>query len=439
MSWREHFDALGEHVERGAGGDRISLYLEAEDSDFVRFNGGRVRQPGSVHAGMLTLRLVRDGRQATRQITLTGALDEDRRRIDGELEALRAVVPLLPEDPHLCLPDGPVNTDDDDGGSLPDAWAATRAIVEAAEGLDLVGLYAGGANHRGYRDTTGQRNWFTSHSTIFDWCLVHSADKAVKQSLAGPSFDGDAFRAQLDVGRQDLQALSRPSHKLEPGSWRAFLTPAALDELLGLLAWDGFSARAQQRGQSPLQRLLTGERLHPSVRIRENLGSGLAPRFTADGFVRPEVVSLVEEGQHAGALIGPRTAAELGLTCNSGASESPVALEMAGGDLPMAGAREALGTGVWVSQLWYTNHSDRNAGRMTGMTRFATLWVEDGEVVGPVDVMRFDDTVYNLLGARLLALTTETVLLPSTSTYSFRSTSSARLPGALVEGITFTL
>ena len=37
-----------------------------------------------------------------------------------------------------------------------------------------------------------------------------------------------------------------------------------------------------------------------------------------------------------------------------------------------------LDTGIYVNNLWYLNYSDRPAGRITGMTRFATLWVEEG-------------------------------------------------------------
>ena len=41
----------------------------------------------------------------------------------------------------------------------------------------------------------------------------------------------------------------------------------------------------------------------------------------------------------------------------------------------------ALDTGVYISNLWYLNYSDRLACRITGMTRFASFWIENGEVV----------------------------------------------------------
>ena len=91
---------------------------------------------------------------------------------------------------------------------------------------------------------------------------------------------------------------------------------------------------------------------------------------------------------------------------------------MAGGDArrdAMRSPRSAPGSAI--GNLHYLNYSDRPACRMTGMTRFATFWVEDGKIVAPVDVLRFDDTVYRMLGANLEALTAETELLLDAGTY----------------------
>jgi predicted Zn-dependent protease len=73
------------------------------------------------------------------------------------------------------------------------------------------------------------------------------------------------------------------------------------------------------------------------------------------------------------------------------------------------------------------------------MTRFATFWVENGRIVAPVDVLRFDDTLYRMLGSNLEELTTETELRLDAGTYQARQLSSVRLPGALVSEMAFTL
>jgi predicted Zn-dependent protease len=112
---------------------------------------------------------------------------------------------------------------------------------------------------------------------------------------------------------------------------------------------------------------------------------------------------------------------------------------MAPGTLAQDDILSALDTGLYIGNLWYTNYSDRPAGRITGMTRFATFWVEAGRIVAPVNVMRFDDSVFRIFGANLLDLTADRELLLDPGTYGERSTASARLPGALLAGMRFTL
>ncbi|HEY3533308.1 MAG TPA: metallopeptidase TldD-related protein, partial [Casimicrobiaceae bacterium] len=180
--------------------------------------------------------------------------------------------------------------------------------------------------------------------------------------------------------------------------------------------------------------------LDPRVDVREDIAHGVAPRFQADGFTRPPEVPLISDGMLVGALVSPRTAREFGLATNGANSgESPEALSIASGELATRDALAALDTGLAVANLWYLNYSDRPACRMTGMTRFATFWVEHGEIVAPVDVMRFDDTLFRMLGSNLEALTRERDMLLEANTYGERVLGSATLPGALLRELNFTL
>jgi predicted Zn-dependent protease len=151
-------------------------------------------------------------------------------------------------------------------------------------------------------------------------------------------------------------------------------------------------------------------------------------------------VPLIDAGRLVGAMVSPRTAREFKLDENgANGAESPEALAMQPGALAQKDALDALDTGLAIGNLWYLNYSDRPAGRMTGMTRFATFWVEHGKVVAPVEVMRFDDTVYRMLGSNLEALTAERELILDSDTYGGRNLASVSLPGALLSAMQFTL
>jgi predicted Zn-dependent protease len=178
--------------------------------------------------------------------------------------------------------------------------------------------------------------------------------------------------------------------------------------------------------------------LASTVSLREHHARGLAPVFTGSGFIKPEQVQLIESGRYKDCLVSPRSAMEYASVTNAG-SEYPCALDLAGGDLAEEKILSELGTGLYINNLWYLNFSDRNACQLTGMTRFACFWVEDGEIQAPINVMRFDDSVYDLFGANLLSLTSERDFILDASSYGQRSNSSMELPGALVKAMCFTL
>lgn len=188
-------------------------------------------------------------------------------------------------------------------------------------------------------------------------------------------------------------------------------------------------------------RLHDGEAsLNPAITCCENVADGMAPSFQADGFVKPGRVALIERGSAVGTLTSPRTAREYGIDSNAAnAEEMPDSLDLAAGDLPPGDVLAALDRGLYIGNLWYLNYSDRQACRLTGMTRFASFWVENGLIQAPLQVMRFDDSIYRILGSNLLALTREQELVPDGDTYETRSTRSVRTPGALVGEFALTL
>jgi len=437
---KERFYALAERLEGALrAGETLLLGLDAERSDFVRFNRGRVRQAGSVEQRTLELRLVCGARQASVTLEL-GAGSGDFELARDALARLRDTLEGLPEDPWLLINQSPRSTDGVRRGALAAAEAVVEQVVGAAGGRDLVGIYAGGTIVRGFANSLGQRNWHEVDSFNFDWSLHGGAGRAVKSGIAGFAWDPAAFAEKLEAAADELARGAAPERTIAPGEVRAYLAPRALDELLGLLAWDGFSGRARATKQSPLLRMEHGASLAPAITLTETIAEGIAPPFQEDGFVKPPTVTLIERGGLGDALVSPRTAKEYGLETNAAeAGEVPECLELAAGTLPTDEVLAALDTGLYVSNLWYLNFSDRAAARITGMTRFATFWVEGGRIVAPVGAMRFDDSLYRMLGENLEALTRERELLLDPSTYEGRSTGSARLPGALLRALRFTL
>lgn len=416
-------------------------WLSAEESRFVRFNQNLVRQAGAVKQIGVTLSLIAQNRRAESRLTLSGQPDNDYALVTVALELLRRDLVDLPEDPYLLYNQTPQSSERiGESGLAADADILDQVLTQG-QGQDLVGLYAAGAIYKGFANSFGQRNWHRVDNFNFEWCLYHAADKAVKTSYAGTHWNSAEFARKMAASSQQLDILKRPPKQLAPGQYRAYLAPSAMNEILELLSWESFGVKTQRNKQSPLLKLEDGSSsLHASVQLQENSLDGVAPGFQSDGFIKSPAVMLIAAGRHAGALVSPRSAREFSIDTNgANSAEAPEALDMAAGQLHRDDVLKTLDTGILIGNLHYLNYSDRRACRMTGMTRFATFWVEQGEIQAPLNVMRFDDSIYRLLGDNLLALTAERDWILDSGSYGERSTGSARLPGGLVKDFALTL
>ena len=439
---RASFDALTDHLEaRLAPGEAFTAWFQGENSDFVRMTQSKVRQPGSVSQRALSVDLIRGQRHAGGTVAVSGDAAVDRQRVDALVDALRAALVHVPEDPFLLYNQSSEKTELIQEDDLRDAAEVTAHVLDRTRGLDFVGIYAAGRVYRGFASSFGQRSWFERASFHLDFSLYLRADKAVKGGYAGEAWNDDEFTLRLQTAMADLEIIGRPPKTIEPGTYRVYLAPAAMAEILSILSWNGFGLKSHRTRQTVFLKMLTGDaRLDERISLTENTADSTGPAFGAAGFLKPPQVELIKNGRYVGTLCSPRSAKEYGVATNGARDdEMPQALDLAPGNVPAEEVTARLDTGIFVSRLWYLNYSDRPAGRITGMTRFATLWVEKGRVVAPLNVMRFDETIYRMLGENLLGLTRERDFILDNDTYYQRSTACAWVPGALVRDMRFTL
>lgn len=423
-------------------GEALALNLAAEESIFLRFNNNRVRQNTDVEQAVLSLQLQAAGRTVERSCTLSGVAQHDRPRLAAMLQACRDEARQLPEDPYqVALQDHGHSRAVFEGALLAPA-EVVQAVVVAAAGCDLAGLYAGGTVVRGHRSSCGTAHWFATQSFFFDYSLYHGSH-AAKGVYAGARWDAAVWARQLAHTQSQLALLARPPQRVAPGAWRSYLAPQAFAEFIGMVGWGALSAAAWKQGRSPFKQLVDkAVQLSPLLRVDENFGLGLTPRFNERGEISAESIPLLAGGGLQNLLVSARSAREYHLQAN-GASEgeSPRAMDVAPGSLHEDGVLQALGTGLYLSNLHYLNWSDTVSARVTGMTRYACFWVQGGEIAGPLAAdLRWDQSLFEALGPQqLLALTQHTEIAPATSTYGQRALGGMRVPGALVEDFRFTL
>ena len=425
-----------------AKNEHFTVRLSSESSQFTRFNSAKVRQTGYVHDGSIQLTLMANQRSSFRQFTFTGNWEIDWELVSTALQELRDELTLLPIDPYLVLPSGNNISREINIGKLLTPEILVPSILEPVANLDFTGMYAGGIVIRGYGDSSGQKHWFVTDSFNLDYSLFMASGQAVKGTFAGSEWNEAAYLAKINDGKQQLEMLSRPVKELPKGQYKTYFAPAAVADLLGMLSWGAISEASIQQGNSALAALSRQEKqLSSKFTLKENFQSGLVPRFNNLGEMAAPELTLIEKGILINSLVNSRTAKEYHKSANgANGSETLRSPEINPGSLIFEEILPSLDTGLYVSNLHYLNWSDRPSGRITGMTRYACFWVENGEIIAPIANLRFDESLYRFWSAEnLIDLTNFQEFIPEVGTYESRQLGGSLVPGMLVKNFTYTL
>lgn len=438
---QKNFHAVAEHLfSQLQQTEVLNVNLSAERTIFVRFNDSKVRQNTLVEQRTLSLILQSGGKSVNVSFSITGDPSMDMPKADQVLNHARQEALQLPTDPNLVpLVNSGISENFFSGTLLNDDEVAAAIAVPAA-GCDFAGLYCAGPIISANRNSLGQSHWFSTESFFVDYS-VYNQDKAAKGAYAGSVWNQKDFEKSLAQTKSQLALMERPKKVLQPGAYRTYLAPAAVAEIATMFSWGALSYGTFKQDMCPFDKLGKGEKsLSPLFSMRENFEMGLTTRFNELGELAPKTLELITEGRLKNFLTSSRTAKEYGSTSNAASSfESPRSLEILPGALQEADILKELGTGLYLSNLHYINWSDRPTARITGMTRYACFWVENGEIVAPIADMRFDESLYDCLGENLLGVTAFQNIDPELSTYEARALGGKKLPGMLIRDFKFTL
>ncbi len=445
MNWKEKIRAsfeknAAELFRTRQGQEEISLCLEGEQSEFVRFNKSQVRQATSVEQAEVTLTLQTPLKLTKVTFPMTGDLQEDRRRFLLQAGRARQELEKLPDNPYpLVMPEA-AQSDMDKKAETPTSEFIIKKVSSEARGDDFVGYIATGPVMRAVINSKGTSHWYSIDNYFVDYSL-YNGSKAVKGLVSGQSWDDKLWSTSLCESRNFLHLMEKPVRNISRGEYRVYLAPAAVAEILALVNWGGFSFSAHKQGQSGLRLLYEGKRdFSEKLSVRANYELGFSPRFSPLGEVAPHQISLISQGKGESQMVSAKSASEYGVTSNgAGDSEQVHSMELLPGHLQRSDILKELQTGLYLSNLHYCNWSDLMSARVTGMTRFSCFWVERGEIVAPIKDLRFDVSLYDVWGPQLIAHTDFQEDSVNTSTYGSRPIGGYKVSGQLIEGFKFTL
>ena len=422
-------------------GEDLKLTIGGENSQFVRFSQSKVRQSGLVDDASLSIVLIKDERTCSGSFTLTGNISTDEATAMEELNRLRDEVGTLPKDPFVVMPEDTGSSREEYNGSLLNEEEAVSALSPAMQGVDLAGIWASGRIFTGNANSAGQKHWFATDTFSLDYSLITPDERMVKGTFAGSHWDQSEYENNMAKSIAKLRMMEKPGKKIKPGVYRTYIAPAGVADIVGMFSWGGVGEASIQQGDSSLCKMRQNNvKMSPCFTLSEDFTSGIVPRFNSNGELAPEKLDLILAGSLKNTLVSSRTAKEYGVQSNfAGEGESLRSPVLSPGDLNEDEVVQKIDNGIYLSNLHYLNWSDRPGGRITGMTRYACFWVENGEVIAPIENMRFDDSIYNFFGENLEAVTDKAHLHPAVETYDGREMGGVSCPGILLKSFELTL
>ncbi len=422
-------------------GEDLKLTIGGENSQFIRFNQSKVRQSGLVDDASLSIVLIKDERTCSGSFTLTGNISTDEATAMEELNRLRDEVGTLPKDPFVVMPEDAGSSREEHNGSLLNKEEAVSALSPAMQGVDLAGIWATGRIFTGNANSAGQKHWFATDTFSLDYSLITPDERMVKGTFAGSHWDQSEYENNMAKSIAKLRMMEKPGKKIKPGVYRTYIAPAGVADIVGMFSWGGVGEASIQQGDSSLCKMRQNNvKMSPCFTLSEDFTSGIVPRFNSNGELAPEKLDLILAGSLQNTLVSSRTAKEYGVQSNfAGEGESLRSPVLSPGDLNEDEVVQKIDNGIYLSNLHYLNWSDRPGGRITGMTRYACFWVENGEVIAPIENMRFDDSIYNFFGENLEAVTDKAHLHPAVETYDGREMGGVSCPGILLKSFELTL
>ncbi|MEB3831038.1 TldD/PmbA family protein [Phormidium sp. CCY1219] len=201
----------------------------------------------------------------------------------------------------------------------------------------------------------------------------------------------------------DRAFASQNPRKVSPDSYPVIFDAAAFADLLPWVIWN-MDARAADEGRSFMSRTddsgkpvgnYVGEQLFsPLVQVQRDPGHPWlqSGTFFNDGLSN-RYLKLIENGIPQTLSYSRYWAQQQDKTPTG--TLYPIA--MTGSDKSLSDLIAATPRGILVSRAWYVRYVNPRTLEVTGMTRDGTFWIEDGAIAYPIENLRFNQRLPEML------------------------------------------
>lgn len=426
-------------------GAQAEVVVSGGELALTRFANSYIHQNVADATTTVRLRLHVDGRTAAGSATIPSPSTLDDEALGRLVARTVAAASLAPRDPQWpgLAPAAPV-----DPGPPVDSATAHAAPTERARRIREFVAAADGLETAGYCSTQLVSVAFANSAGMAAESVTAMA--AMDGIARSGSSDGLARLASSHLGDLDgtrLGSLAAAKaragvapRELPPGRYEVVLEPTAVGDLLENLALYGFNGKAVNEGRSFVE--VGAAQFDPSLSIVDDpfdpRGPGLP--FDVEGtpkkrltFVDAGTTVAVAHDRRSGAVAGvPSTGHALPGAASFGAIATNLRLEPATGaeahrpgewggsasgpvaDASVQALVAQVERGLLVTDFWYTRVLDPRTLVVTGLTRNGVWLIEKGEIVAPVQNLRFTQSYPQALApGSVLGVGTHTVGIPS--------------------------
>ena len=423
---REKTQSLLQSVLKLSKADMTEAVLEKNGLVLTRFAESKIHQNIDTEDTTLYVRMVKDKKLS---VVATGDISESgiKKAVEAGEDMLKY---MLPDDKFVSFPspDSAVLKENSisEGTSTygPDRRAEAVKLIDAIGrkgSLEASGAFRIEEKSLAVANSLGVQRFFNGNNAQLSLTL------SGKEKESGWAIGYDRDASLIDVGGLAKRAaqkavLSRNPISLPDGQYTVILEPAAVGQLLILLAFMGFGAKTFSQQRSFMAGKIGQKIGGDNFTVYEDPADpafGTMP-FDYEGVSKVKV-PLIENGLARGVVSNSYYANIMGTTstgnalpANNSFGPYPKNMVVAPGEKTLDEIIQSTEKGILITHFWYLNYLNPMKTMVTGTTRDGTYLIEKGQIGSAVKNMRTNQSILEAF-TNIAAIGKESIIYPQYS------------------------
>ena len=406
--------------------DMAEVILENSRLALTRFAESKIHQNIDTEETSLYIRLVRDKKIS---VAVTGDISDDgiKKAISDSVSMLQFAV----ADENFTSFPGPDATSlnenfvsEGTAECSPEKRASAVELISKVGqkgNLEASGAYRIEAKTLAVGNSLGVKRYFYGNNAQLSMTLSGNDKSSGWASEYNPSaakidVDGLAKRAAMKA------VTSRNPAALPDGQYTVILEPAAVGQLLLLLAFMGFGVKTFYQKRSFMAGKIGQKIAGDNFSVYEDPfdSSFNTQPFDYEG-VAKQKVTLIESGIARGVVSNSYYANLLGekstghaLPPNNTYGPYPKNMVVSPGDSSIDDMIKATQKGILITHFWYLNFLNPMKTMVTGTTRDGTFMIDNGQISSPIKNMRTNQSILDAFSG-ITAISKDSIVYPQYS------------------------